>query len=166
MMKIIGVAIVSVSVLLFGFTYFLKYKQRPEQLELFLNIISIYNSELKWSQKSLFEILSDFKSDKYSDYVTEVKTLYSTGHALSEAFIDNNSVFSGFVLNNHDISVLKYFFEECGKNNLLGEISLCEKTIETLSKRKNDALEEYKKLGPLSLKLSFACGIWAAIMFI
>lgn len=45
-------------------------------------------------------------------------------------------------------------------------MTLCEKTLETLEAKNQEAVAEFKKQGPLSLKLGAVCGAWLAIMLL
>ena len=83
-----------------------------------------------------------------------------------DAYMDDNSKFALMNFTDDDKAVLRYFFSESGKGSLLSGATLCEKTLETLEAKKQEAMAEFKKQGPLSLKLGAICGAWLAIMLL
>ena len=165
MMRIAGTAMIAVSILLIGFVRYEKYKSRPLDLELFIKLISAYRLELKWSRKSFDEIAGSFHYKGYDSYLNEAVSMIGV-KSKSEASMDDNSKFALMNLSDDDAAVLRYFFSESGKGSLLSEVTLCEKTLETLEAKKQEAVAEFKKQGPLSLKLGAVCGAWLAIMLL
>ncbi len=165
MMKIIGTAIIAISVFLIGLSYYLKYKKRPQVLEMFIELLIAYQTELKWSQKSIVEVIETFDSSRCVEYISKVKCL-AKNMSIEQAFVDNNSEFDILLLGDNDRLIIKHFFKECGKLSLKSEIDLCDRTINALTAQKNNASLESEKFGTLSLKLGAICGVWVAIMMI
>lgn len=162
MMKIVGIVILTISSVLLGFSCYKKYKIRPESLEMYINLLNKYLVELKWKRKSFVEVLKDCDG---CDYIKTFRTL-SVFHPLEDSAINKNIQFNDLFLNEKDKLIIKCFFKESGKGNLENEITLCNNTLEYLKKQKEDADLNFKKMGPLSIKLSVIIAIWIAIMFI
>lgn len=164
-MKIVGTVMMGISIFLFGLLNYEKLKRRVDSIKWFLNFLSSYKFELKWSKKSIPELLKRYDKEKSNEYIKETLLNLST-HNLLEAFIDNNTRFKDLKLNDDEINALRYFFSESGKNNLETEVSLCEKTISYFESRAKDADYELKKTGPLSVKLGVICGAWILILLV
>ena len=156
---------IAISVSLIGFLRYEKYKTRPENLDFFIKLLSAYRLELKWSRKSLDDIVKNFHYKGYESYLKEIVSMLDKKTKL-EAYAEENSYFEKMYLTQEDRSVLKYFFSECGKGSMFSELNLCEKTLETLEAKKQEAAAEFKKQGTLSLKLGVLCGVWLAIMLL
>ena len=156
---------IAVSILLIGFVRYEKYKSRLLELDLFIKLISAYRLELKWSRKSFDEIAGGFHCKGYDLYLKEAVSMIDVRSKL-DAYMDDNSKFALMNFTDDDKAVLRYFFSESGKGSLLSEVTLCEKTLETLEAKKQEAMAEFKKQGPLSLKLGAICGAWLAIMLL
>lgn len=165
MMKIAGTAMLTVSILLLGIKIYEKYKIRPKALNFFIELLTIYKFELKWSRKTIREIISNYQDASFKDYKSEVISLLNE-QSLVNAFIENNNKFSALYLNESDELILRNFFIETGKGGLIAETALCDKTIDILTESKENAALNFKKLGPLTIKLSIICGIWLIIMLI
>ena len=163
MMKIAGTAMIAISILMFGFFRYERYKTRPKDLEFFIKLLYAYRLELKWSKKSFDEIVSSFKYKGYDQYISEAVGMLNHKTKL-EAYIEENSKFVNMSFTADDTAVLKYFFSESGKGNLISEINLCDKTIEILEAKKQEAEANFKRQGPLALKLGIVCGAWLIIM--
>lgn len=165
MMRIAGTAMIAISILLFGFFRYERYKTRPKDLDFFIKLFYAYRLELKWSVKPFEEITACFKYKGYDKYLNQALSMLNSCTKLG-AYIENNTEFLKMSFSEDDISVLKYFFSESGKGNLISEINLCEKTIEILEAKKQEAEAEFKKQGPLALKLGIVCGAWLIIMLL
>lgn len=165
MIKTIGIVILMISVMLYAMTYYRKYKMRPRDIGFFIELITAYYTELSWSRKSMGEVLSGFDYVNYDKYISETKILLST-NSYYDSFIEKNCLYPDFCIDNDDKAVIEYFFSEIGKYGFKKEIELCKKTIDSLANRKIDAESEFKKHGPLSLKLGAALGVWIAILLI
>lgn len=153
------------SFVIVGIMIYDKYKIRSRSLDWFIDLFSAYQGELKWSKKSIFEVLLTLRDDKHKQYVNNVISNYDNMDALS-AFVLKNDYFRLFSLNSDDISILKHFFLRSGNSNLQAEVSLCEKTIEALKNAKQVAEGDLNKLGPLYFKLSLICGAWIFLILI
>ncbi len=162
MMKIIGIVTMMISSILYGLSFYRKYKARPDDIDLFINLINKYMVELKWKRKSIFDIIEQLEE---FDYFKEIKVL-SKDNSLIDSAITLNSKFKNLFLTKEDVAILQYFFENSGKSNLENELALCEKTLEQLKNQKEDAQVTMKKFGPLSVKFCLILAVWIAIMFI
>ena len=162
MMKIFGIAIMMISSVLYGLSFYKKYKLRPSSLDVYINLIEKYLLELKWKRKSIYDVIKDFDN---SEYFNEFKILLAN-NTLKDSAITLNSKYCNLYLTGEDTLILKCFFENTGKSNLESEIVLCNKTLEQLRLQKEDAEINMKKFGPLSLKFCFIIAVWIAIMFI
>jgi len=162
MMKIIGIVIMTISTILFGLSFYKKYKLRPESIDLFINLISKYLLELKWKRKSFLEVLKECDENSY---LINFKSL-SAFNTLEDSAIYKNNDFDNLYLNDKDVLVIKTFLKDTGKSGFDNEVLLCTNTIDQLKKQKEEAEINYKKMGPLSIKLSVIIAIWIAIMFI
>lgn len=156
---------ISISALLFGYLRYEKYKSRPKDIELFIDLLCAYKLELKWSKKSFDEIVKGFRRKDYDPYLKEASVLSDTGSRVS-AYIDDNKYFSSMCLSSDDTDIIRYFLSESGKGSLMSEVSLCEKALNTLQVKKQEAEAEFKKQGPLVLKLGAVCGAWMIIMLL
>lgn len=165
MMKIAGTVMIAISTLLFGYLRYEKYKSRPKDIELFITILSAYRLELKWSKKSFDEIVKDFHCKGYDPYLRETSILLGSGSRVN-AYIDENKYFSSMNLSSDDTDIIRYFLSESGKGSLMSEMSLCEKALNTLEVKKQEAEAEFRKQGPLVLKLGAVCGAWIIIMLL
>lgn len=165
MMKTVGIVTILISAFSFGFVRFISLKRRPDELELFIKLITDYNTDLKWQQRSFSQVVCEFKSDRFARYIDKASELVCDCDCLY-SFIDGNPYFNEFHFSVQDITVLKYFFSRIGKNSLESEISLCQKTLDTLEVLKAEAISKYKKLGPFTVKLSIVCGIWVAVLLV
>ncbi len=162
MMKIVGIAMIAISTIVVGFIYYDKYKRRVDSLHKFVKLLSCYKFELKWSRKDIKDVLKIFKDDKYID---EVKTLIYECD-LCESFIKKNQLFKYLELNKEDENIIVNFLTDTGKGNFETEYALCCKTLECLEKRQEEAAAQFKKLGPLYLKLGIVCAVGLFIMLI
>ncbi len=162
MMKLVGIAMLMISSILFGLSYYKKYKVRPQSLEMFINLINKYLLELKWKRKSIFDVISQFNDIEYFKYLKSLKI----DNSLTDSAITLNSEYENLFLTKEDTYILKYFFDNTGKSSFDSEISLCNKTLEQLKFQKEDAENKMKKFGPLSLKFCIVLALWIAIMFI
>lgn len=156
---------IAISVLLQSFLRYEKYRTRPRDLDLFIKLLGAYKLELKWSRKAFDDIVRDFHYKGYDQYLKEVVSMLDKSPKI-KAYIEENSRFSSMNFTSDDVAVLKYFFSESGKGSLLSEISLCEKTLETLEAKKLEAEADFKRQGPLALKLGIVGGVWLIIMLL
>lgn len=163
MMKIIGIAIISVSILLTGMGFYEKYNLRPKSLGIFIELLTVYSNDLKLYRKSLSEVIRSL--DTSDDYLKECKRLIHV-RPLYEAAVTDNIYFDKLFLSKDDKIILTSFFEKAGKSVLNEESLLCQKTIRALEIQREQASEEMKKMGPLSLKLGAIVGVLAAIILI
>ena len=165
MMKIVGIATISISVVAFGFLKFSKLKNRPLELGLFIDILSKYLSDLKWKQLSLSEVIAAYENERFNRYIENTnKLLIDNDYVYS--FFEGNNFYSQFHLSIEDSRILKLFFERTGKSSLESEIELCKKVLSKLEFQKEEADSNYKKSGLLALKLSLIFGVWLAVILI
>ena len=165
MMKTVGIVTIMISVFSFGFIRFVNLKKRPEELEMFIKLITEYRTDLKWQQRTFTQVLCEFKAESLAKYFSKAAELSLDSDHLY-AFTDGNVYFRELHLSAEDITVIKYFLSKIGKNSLESETTLCQKTLETLESLKTEAVSKYKKSGPLTVKLSLICGIWLAVLFV
>ena len=165
MMRIVGIAIITVSIVLVGLIQYIKLKSRPSELELYINILTEYLNGLKWNQKTLKEVVLGFETNEFCDYISETKHLLEENSYLY-SFFEGNNKYSHFHLCAEEENILKNFCFQSGNYNLENEIKLCEKTINLLENYKSEAYAKYKKLGLCGIKISLICGIWALILLI
>ena len=165
MMRIVGIAIIAFSGFLLGFLYYIKIKQRPLELEMFLNLIDKYLTELKWDRKSLKEVINEFNYPKFNDYINEVRVLLKDNDYVY-AFVDGNKYFNNMHLLNEEIIVIRNLFETTGQTGYDLEINICEKTRQKIADLKQQAENSFKKSGALILKLSIIICIWIFILLI
>ncbi len=165
MMKIVGIVIITISIVLIGIIQYIKLKSRPMELDLYIKILTEYCNELKWNQKSLKEVILDFKAVDFNEYINETIRLLHEKDYLDSLF-DSNEKYRYFHLNPEDESVLRNFCFQSGNYGIENEIKLCEKTIKTLEYYKTEAETKFKKLGLFSVKIALICGIWAFILLI
>ena len=156
---------IAISIFSAGLTRFFRLKKRPAQLSEFITFFEAYLLELNWSRKSVSEITYNFKDGEFAQYINTAKQL-SDSYSPAQAYTDMNSYFEHMQLNSDDRAIIRYFFVESGQGSLAGEKSLCEKTLETLKIRLQEAESDYKRQGMLSLKLGILCGIWLIVMLI
>lgn len=165
MMKIVGIATISISIAAFGFLKFSKLRTRPLELGLFIDILTNYLSDLKWKQLSLSEVMATYENEYFGKYVENVKRLLIDNDYLY-SFFDGNDYYSLLHLSIEDMSILRYFFERTGKSSLESEIELCKKVLSKLEYQKEEASSNYKKSGVLALKLSLIFSVWLAVILI
>lgn len=165
MMKIIGIVIIAISVILYSISYYKNYKARPCDIGFFINLIKAYNTELFRTRKSMIEILSSINCKNYKVYIDEVNSLIAN-NTYYNAFIHENRYYNCMALNNEDKVIIEHFFSELGRSGIKKEIELCSNTLDALIERKKYADSEFKKIGPLSIKLGVALSIWVAILLI
>lgn len=163
MMKIIGIAIIAISTLLFSFTIYEKYKTRPKSLQKFIDIIEGYTIKLKWHKNSFLETFKDFETN--DEYFLLAKNLIKTDSLLN-AFINNNPLYSAMCLSKEDEIILVNFLKNCGRQNYTSEVSLCEKTTSALIKQRENACLKFKNNGSLYLKLGGVVALWIFILLI
>ena len=163
MMKIIGVAILSLSLVLYGLSQYEKRKERKISIELLIDIFSRYFSELRINKKSLSDVIKNYNSE--SEYIKECKKLL-LNHSLYDSTVVKNSLFSDLYLDNEDEIIVKSFFEKSGKSSYVNELHLCEKVLSALEIRLDNARDCYKKYGPLSIKLSVICAVGIAVILL
>ncbi len=163
MKKILGIVILMISSILFGLTYYKKYKKRPESIEMYINLLNCYLLELKWKRKSFIEVVKQNRD--MNEYINTFASLVDF-HTIAESAITHNDKFVNLYLSSSDIEILNNFFKNTGKGNLESEITLCQNTIELLKVNKEDADISKKKMGPLSLKISVILGLWIAIILL
>ena len=162
MMKIVGIVTMMISSILYGLSFYKKYKVRPVSIDMFINLINKYMLELKWKRKSILDVVEQLEQ---IEYFKEFKIL-SVNNSLKDSAITLNSKFQNLFLTKEDVSILNCFFENTGKSNLENENLLCKKTLEQLELHKEEAKENSKKFGPLSVKFCLIMAVWIAIMFI
>ena len=156
---------ISSSITAYCFLKYLKFKYRPLELELFIDIFSKYLSELKWRQLSLADIVFTYKNKAFDQYLNRVNVLLQDND-YNYSFFEGNEHFNQFHLSSADLSVIGYFLEYVGKNSLETEIELCTNVIGRLEEFRNSAEIDYKKTGAFVLKLSFILGLWIAVILI
>jgi len=162
MMKIIGIATMMISSILFGLSFYKNYKVRPTSLEMYIKLISKYLFEMKWKRKTFADALKEFDKSKYINMFNSLLLCNS----LEDSGIYKNDEFQHLFLNKKDKDIISSFLKQTGKGNVENEISLCNSTIELLKSQKEEADINYKKMGPLMLKLSIIIAVWLAIIFI
>lgn len=163
MNKVLGTAILMISIILFGLSYYKKYKVRPQSLEMYIELLSCYLLELKWKRKSFTEVVK--QNSTSNKYLAEFAALLNF-HSLTESAMLFNKEFENLFLTKSDIEIIKNFITNTGKSNLGAEIILCNKTIELLNINKEEAINSMKKTGPLSLKISIILGFAIAIVLL
>ncbi len=157
---------IAISAFVFGLMRYEKYKRRPRDIEFFIKLLSAYSAELKWSRKTLDEIISSCVFPDYEQYVDTVKALICAGDSRKDAFTVKNSEYDAMSLTDDDRAVLNCFFAESGRGGLVSEQTLCNRTLDALENAMQNARDELKRHGVLSLKLGAVCGVWIMIMLV
>ncbi len=163
MMKIIGIAIVAISTIMFSFMLFEKYKIRPNSLQMYIELIECYYTHLKWHKKSFCETFKNYKTE--DKYLITAKSLL-INNCLIDAFVTNNDLFLSLYLTKEDQLIIENFLRNCGKQNYATELNLCEKTLASLSKQKQAAAIKYKDSGSLCLKLGGIAALWIFVLLV
>lgn len=163
-MKIIGIALIAISIICFGFIKTNASKKRPSELDLFIDILSVYKSNLVWEHKSISQVLSEFQSEKYNQYLESVR-INMQSNDFYGAFLSNEE-FKKFHLIDSDIKVLGNFFNNLGKYGIDEEIRLCEKSLDFLLIQKNQAEQERERQGKLYFKLGLLFALWVIILLV
>ena len=164
-MKIIGIVLIAISVVAYGYLKTSACKKRPDSLAFFIKLISKYKSDLIWQQKSFCEVLDDYKTEQLHDYLETAKALTSS-NSLIDSFFVKNTYFPALHLKTEDLTVLKNFFASTGKYGIEEETDLCEKTLIFLDSQKSKADSECEKQGKLYFKLTVLFAIWIIILLI
>lgn len=163
MNKTLGIVTLMISSILFGLSYYKKYKKRPESLDMYIDLLNCYLLELKWKRKSFAEVIK--QKSELNNYLSTFASLINI-HSLTESAIVLNNEFDNLFLLSSDVEILKNFFNNTGKGNLESEILLCQNTIDLLKVNKEEANNSMKKMGPLSLKISVILGLWIAVILL
>ncbi len=163
MMKIVGIAILMISSVLLGMSFYKKYKARPEDLNIFITLLNSYIVELKWKRKTFVDVVKQFKND--NRYLFSFASLLPFNSVLDSAITKNNE-FNNLFLEKKDIEILEHFFNNTGKGSMESEVSLCQSTIELLKNKRDEAEIKMKKMGPLALKICIIIGIWIAVIML
>lgn len=160
MTKIIGIVILSVSIILIGLIKYEKYFSRKNSLKLFIDILKTYLISAKLSRKTMKDTVLMYEHK--SEYLDECKRLLLS-ESLYDSMISKNDCFAHLYLKEEDIAVIKNFFANCGKGDYKTEMSLCNDTLSALQLLSEQADGSFKKTAPLVVKLSI---IGAACLFI
>lgn len=168
MMKIIGIVMIVTSCSLAGMGISLKYKRRVESLEFYIRFIRMYQEQVRWRQLSILEALetlSKSRSITKTDYIKHVYELYKQSADFQYALLTPIKD-SDISLEKPDEQILSEFAQAIGKNDMAGELHLCDECISRLDECRLKAAEIYKKNGSLALKIGILIGVWIGIILI
>ncbi len=163
MIKIIGIAILSISIILCAFSIYKRYILRPQNLQMFLEIISKYYFELTTSQKTIKEVVNSIELN--NEYISECKRLSAITN-INNAFIVENKIYADLFLGNDDKIIIENFYSSCGKGTLKTELTLCQKTIKAIENQLVDAKKQKETFAPLCIKLGIVVAICIVIILI
>ena len=152
-----------------GMAISLKYKKRVESLEFYIRFIRMYQEQVRWRQLSISEALytlSKSKSITKTDYIQQVYQLYEQNPDFENALLTPIKEYSAISLEKADIQILSEFCQSIGKNDMAGELHLCDESISRLDDCRLKAIEIYKKNGSLALKIGILVGVWIGIILI
>lgn len=163
MMKIIGIATISISTILYSFSVYEKYSLRPKNLNVIIEFLNNYLLELKWHKKSICDAIKAY--DTKNEYLLHCRALVDN-NIVVDAFFNKNELINQMCLTKDDLNILNNFFKTCGQSNYVGEIEHCKTTIDLLLTQKDVAVLKSNNYGKLCVKLGVIAAAWIFIIFI
>ena len=160
-MKTAGVVILIFSAILIGISFYEKYKERVNSLEMYINLLNKYLLKLKMERKAFTDIILNESSN--IEYLSECRKNLQY-MPLKEAMITDNSHFDSLKLHNDDKVILLNFLANTGKGVYADELALCSSTVDALNKQLESSKNSLKKSGPFSIKIAIAIALWIGII--
>lgn len=164
-MKIIGLAVIIISALLFGNFKSNKLKRRISILKESEKLISLIDESTLLNQKSLSDIFCGMQTEaiklKYIDAFRKNIATLNQPQAIEKAIFETDDL-----LTDDDKIFFSEFYKSLGKNGLKKELEKIRIFSDKLNKRIDDAEKEYAKKGQLYRKLSTLTGLLIAIFLI
>jgi len=162
-MKTVGIVILIISALLIGVSFYERYKDRVNSLEMFIGLLSKYLLKLKMERKSFTDIVLNEKDP--GEYLSECQRNLRC-MPLKDAMITDNQYFDSLKLLNEDKVILLNFFTNTGNGGYADELSLCLSTVDALKIQLENSKNSLKKSGPFSIKIAIAVALWIGIILI
>ena len=126
--------------------------KRRRQLNLMIDIVRVFETEIKYNFSPVNEILNIIKTDKRFDVFKfdQQKKLQT----------------SNLYLKKHELSAMFEFFESIGKTDVEGQLKLCEYTKSKFQSFFDESADNDKKTAQISVNLGAFLGALVIIILI
>lgn len=154
--------LISITTLL-GFLESYKLRLRVETLETFLKVIGLMETQMRFYQLPLRQIMEKHSGDMA--LLWQCHLLLQTGKSFEQAW--KSAVEAGTKgkgLKEKDKRLICAFGEELGRTDIDGQIAHCRVTEQLLQEQLQIAREEKKKKSKLFTMLGLFCGTGAALL--
>lgn len=161
MIKIIGMCIVAVAIVFFGFSYSAKYSKRIKILESMILFIEFAENQIRYLGSRVDNIINDaIKSKNFNElfFLNDIKEC--------ENYRFCTEYQESFPLSKLDFEHISLFFDKLGFSDIEGEISHCELYKSLLNDDLLNAKSDYSNKGKLYKSMSVLIAIAVMIIFI
>lgn len=149
-----------------GFVISRKLSMRVRFLQQCLQFISYIETEIRYSQRVLSEIISEYKNEsEFKNFLIEVKENLKLRANFSDAWAESvHKIPNSYGLLKQDKELISEFGQELGSTDVDGQIALCSLNKSLISSILNAAKEEKTKKSKLYFMLGTSFGMCIAII--
>lgn len=151
-----------------GFVISRKLSMRVRFLQQYLQFISCIETEIRYSQRVLSEIISEYKNEsEFKNFLIEVKENLKLRANFSDAWTESvHKIPDSYGLLKQDKELISEFGQELGSTDVDGQIALCSLNKSLISSILNAAKEEKTKKSKLYFMLGTSFGMCIAIILL
>lgn len=151
-----------------GFVISRKLSMRVRFLQQYLQFISCIETEIRYSQRVLSEIISEYKNEsEFKNFLIEVKENLKLRANFSDAWTESvHKIPDSYGLLKQDKELISEFGQELGSTDVDGQIALCSLNKSLISSILNAAKEEKTKKSKLYFMLGTSFGMCIAVILL
>lgn len=151
-----------------GFVISRKLSMRVRFLQQYLQFISCIETEIRYSQRVLSEIISEYKNEsEFKNFLIEVKENLKLRANFSDAWTESvHKIPNSYGLLKQDKELISEFGQELGSTDVDGQIALCSLNKSLISSILNAAKEEKTKKSKLYFMLGTSFGMCIAVILL
>ena len=137
-------------------------------LQQYLQFINYIETEIRYTQRVLSEIVSEYQSDsELSDFLVALKENLKSNASFSEAWqTTTKAIPDSYGLLRQDKELICEFGKEVGSTDVMGQVALCSLNKSLISAVLETAKEEKIKKSKLYFMLGSSFGMCVAIILL
>lgn len=137
-------------------------------MQQYLQFISCIETEIRYSQRVLSEIISEYKNEsEFKNFLIEVKENLKLRANFSDAWTESvHKIPNSYGLLKQDKELISEFGQELGSTDVDGQIALCSLNKSLISSILNAAKEEKTKKSKLYFMLGTSFGMCIAVILL
>ena len=151
-----------------GFVISRKLSMRLRFLQQYLQFVSYIETEIRYSQRILSEIINEYKNEsEFQFFLTEIKENLKSRASFSKAWTDSvHKIPNSYGLLRQEKELISEFGQELGSTDIDGQIALCNLNRSLINSILDAAKEEKTKKSKLYFMLGTSFGICIAVILL